>query len=75
MKARIINAVSERHRLQIEALASILELDEVEYEDRGNGENYLLRKNGKQVTLEVRGNREGGFLCIPEANLPKTHMR
>lgn len=74
--SKIINAASDRHRIQLETLAEILELDEVEYTDRGTGEDYILRRNGKQVTLEVRSNRDqGGFLYIPEANLDPVELK
>lgn len=63
---RIIDAATEHHRRQMETLAEFLELDEVRYEDLGNGENYHLTKSGKTLTLHVRGNRfDGGFLSIP----------
>jgi hypothetical protein len=65
MTTRIEDVTSEKHRAQMELLGDILGLDRVRYEDLHNGENYRLERNGRIVTLRVRGNRDqGGFLCV-----------
>ena len=56
---------SPRHEEQLRTLADFCGLDRVAYEDLGNGENYTLEKDGKQIVLRVSGNRcDGGFLCV-----------
>jgi len=63
---KITNAATERHHRQMETLAEFLELDEIRYEDLGNGEDYHLTRGGKTLPLHVRGNRfDGGFLSVP----------
>jgi|GEM_PF-6460042 hypothetical protein len=61
--AKIINAASDNHKAMMERIAEVTEVDSITYEDLGNGENYILVKNGKKVILMARGNRvDGGFL-------------
>ena len=66
---RIINAATAKHEHQLRVLAEVLELDSIEYKDLDSfGENYILTRNNKSVTLQIRSNRDqGGFLVIPEA--------
>ena len=62
---QVINASSPEHAAQIGALGEFVGADSIEYEDRGNGENYLITKGGKQLLIKARGNKfDGGFLSI-----------
>ena len=64
---KITNPGSPRHATQMRALAEFLDLDEIVYTDHHDlGEDYtLVRKDGENLTLRVRGNRDqGAFLCV-----------
>lgn len=62
----VTGAGSSAHALQMERLAEFCGADEIRYKDLGNGEDYLLLKNGRSLELHVRGNKvDGGFLCVP----------
>lgn len=71
--AKVINAASPRHHAQMELLADFAGVDEIEYEDLGNGEVYTMRKGGQQLVLKACGNRfDGGFLCVDHPSLRPT---
>jgi len=62
---KIVGAASECHRKQMEHLGNFCQADVVKYEDRGQGETYLITR-GKD-TLEIRAcasRFEGGFLAV-----------
>jgi len=61
----IENPGSPRHEEQLRTLAEFCALDRVAYKDLGNGEEYVLEKDGEQITLCVHGNKfDGGFMCV-----------
>lgn len=61
----IHGAASEKHAHQMLDLAELVGADRIEYEDLGNGENYILYKGEQKLTLSVRGNRgDGAFLSV-----------
>jgi len=73
VKPKIVNAAIPLHALQMERLAEFCGATEIRYKDLGNGEGYLLIKDGRSLELLVRGNRvDGAFLCVqPIVELPK----
>lgn len=61
----IINAASDRHRQQMQAMLDFFVVDSIEYIDLGNGEDYIFTKGDKKLRVKARGNRDqGGFLCV-----------
>jgi hypothetical protein len=67
----VIGAKSDRHHQQMSVLADITGCD-VTYKDLGNGEDYVLWKDGRSVTLQIRGNRvDGGFMSIEGKGSPE----
>ncbi len=62
---KITNPGSRKHREQLLKLARFLGLDEIEYVDFGNREEYVLIKADKSITIKANGNRpDGGFLTV-----------
>lgn len=65
MAVKAVNAASERHEAQMLDLAEFCGLDEIRYVDRGNKEEYVLVKDGKELTFFACGNKpDGGFLSV-----------
>ena len=64
----IVGAVSPIHEQWMKELGIFLCLLAIEYEDIGDGENYILTKyNGRKIVLRVRANKvDGAFLTIGE---------
>lgn len=66
------NAAVPKHQEQMQRLADFLEIDEIEYQDNPKGvlgEDYILKKDGKSVTLKIRATRDqGGFLSISDVS-------
>lgn len=51
------------HRAMLQLLGAFLNIDAIEYEDRGNAERYTLIKDGGAFELRVSGNQhDGGFM-------------
>lgn len=54
-------------RRWLKKLALFLGCDRIDYLDRGMGEDYVLYRKDRRVTLHVHGNRhDGGFLGMPD---------
>jgi hypothetical protein len=63
--ANIINPAGDSHKKIMERIAEVTEVDSIIYEDLGEGENYILVKNGKRVVLKIRSNHvDGGYLSV-----------
>jgi hypothetical protein len=69
----IVSPGSPRHEEQMQALGEFCGLDKITYQDLGDGENYILEKDGKEIAIAVRGNRvDGGFMCVNFGQPPAT---
>jgi hypothetical protein len=63
--ANIINPAGDSHKKMMKRIAEVTEVDSIIYEDLGEGENYILVKNGKRVVLKIRSNHvDGGYLSV-----------
>ena len=63
----IINPGSDKHKEQLIRLATLLELDSVEYIDLDKSEAYILIKDNRKLTIRASGNQhDGGFLTVGE---------
>lgn len=49
------NVTTEKHYLQLEKLALFMGVDKIEFNELGDGEEYTLTKNGKNIRLKVNG--------------------
>jgi hypothetical protein len=62
---RIIGAPTPAKERKLRLLGEFAGADTVTYEDKGNGEVYVLTKGDQRITLTVSGNKyDGGFLSI-----------
>lgn len=63
--AKITNAATQNHRNMMTLLAYFCQVDEVQYEDLGKGEDYILIRGTESLKLKVRTNAvDGGFLTV-----------
>lgn len=75
-KVELRGEIPENMREPLEKLGEFIGVDSIEYEDLGIGENYILRKDGKVITLYVRGNKfDGGFMTVDFGQPPKKFVR
>ena len=62
MSCKVINPGSENHRIMLQGFGDFIGADSIEYTDRGNGEKYLVSKNGRGWEINVSGNKyDGGY--------------
>lgn len=74
MAREIHGVTTENPRKMLDTLAEFAELDAIEYRDLGNGEDYILRKGAKSITLKMRGGMyQGGFMTIDYGQPPLRH--
>lgn len=64
MGIRVIGAASPKHHEQMLTLARFAGADEIEYHDESNGERYVMKKNGAELTLKMGCQDRAGFLSV-----------
>ncbi len=66
-KCKVIKPGSENHEKMLQGFGDFMQADSIEYTDKGNGELYVVTKEGKTWEIRVSGNRvDGGFAIFIE---------
>ena len=69
----IIGAASENHRKQMKMLGEFCMADQIEYEDKDTGEDYIITRGVTRFVLKIRSNNwQGGFLALDTGAPPIT---
>lgn len=65
----VIGAKTDNSYCYIKEFGEFIGADSIEYVDLGNGENYIIEKDGQVMEIHARGNKvDGGFLTFLKRN-------